>query len=203
MAFTILPPATTTMVDIALKFLRDELASYILARTASSLEEVKLTKIVDDDGKHSHLTGDVVLINLVNVEEERTVKEQLPTYTYIDGQHVVLEPELRLNLHLLFATYFQQYDVGLKYLAYVVTFFQSHSYFTPTKNPGLDSRIEKLVVELQPLGYDQVSQIWTYVGGKQLPSVVYKVRMVAIQDIEPSTIKPPITNIGTTIESTI
>jgi hypothetical protein len=188
------------MLDIALKFLKDELSSYIVARTGSSLTEVSLAKIVDDAGKWA-LNDDSIGINLVNIEEERTVKEQLPKHTYVNGQHITLEPELRLNLYVLFATKFLQYDQGLKYLSHVVTFFQAHSVFTPVRNPGLDSRIEKMIVELQSLSYDQLSQIWTYVGGKQLPSLLYKVRMVVVQDTEPTAIKPPITTIDTTIEN--
>ncbi|MBK7029894.1 MAG: hypothetical protein IPH45_12070 [Bacteroidales bacterium] len=41
------------MIDQALTFLRDELASYILARTNSNNVEVKLTKLVNETGKYA------------------------------------------------------------------------------------------------------------------------------------------------------
>lgn len=182
------------MLDIALAFLRDELDSYIVARTGSTLTEVKLTKAVDETGK-SAAPLDGIGLTLINIEEERTVKEQLPKYSYIDGQQVRLEPELRLNLHLLISTNFQQYDEGLKYLSHVITFFQSHSSFNGSKNPGLDSRIEKLMVDMLSLNYEQLNEIWAYTGGKQVPSAVYKVRMVVMQDIEPNAVQPPITSV--------
>ena len=36
--------------------------------------------------------------------------------------------------------------------------------------------------------------MWTFIGGKQLPSIVYKVRLVTLQDSEP-TIAAPLTTI--------
>ncbi|MDB5033864.1 MAG: hypothetical protein JWQ98_1105 [Chlorobi bacterium] len=188
------------MLDIALQFLRDELSSYITARTGSSAIDVKLTRIVDEAGKYA-FSEEVIGVSLINVEEERVVKEHLPTYSYINGQHVPHEPQLRLNLNLMFAANFRQYDQGLKYLSYILTYFQSHSSFTAGQYPGLDERIEKLVIELQSLTYEQLNQIWAFIGGKQLPCVVYKVRMVALQDTEPGPIMPPITGIRTEINN--
>lgn len=186
------------MLDVALDFLRDELVSYIAARTGSDRVPVKLTRIVEDTGKYA-FAPDAVALTLINVEEERTVRAQLPTHSYTNGQHVVQEPELKLNLYALVAAHFRVYEEGLKYLSYVMTYFQSHPYFTAAQYPGLDPSIEKLVVELQSLGYEQLNQVWGFVGGKQLPSAVYRIRMVVLQDRTPAGIRPPLTAIDTTL----
>src|SRR5206468_23406 len=84
----------------------------------------------------------------------------------------------------------------LKYISYALTFLQAHSSFTQETYPGLDPRIERLTTELQSLTYEQLNQIWAFIGGKQLPSAVYKVRMVVLQDVEPAAIAPPITRVA-------
>ncbi|HWM89796.1 MAG TPA: DUF4255 domain-containing protein [Thermoanaerobaculia bacterium] len=178
------------MLDVALKFLVKELGSYLLLRTGVSFGEPDLCRIVDDSGKWA-VPEDRIGASLINIEEERAVKSQLPEATYVNGRNVVLQPALNLNLHVLFAANFKRYDEALRYLSYVLTYFQSHLLFTPTQYPGLDPRIGKLSAELQSLTYEQVNQIWAFLGGKQLPSALYKVRMLTLQDAG-QTIEAPV-----------
>jgi hypothetical protein len=111
----------------------------------------------------------------------------------------VLEPELKLNLYVLFAANFKKYEEALKYISYVLTYFQAHPAFTSVEYPALDPRIEKLTAELQSLSYEQLNQIWAFIGGKQLPSVIYKIRMVSIQSLAPRAIQPPVMEINTNL----
>lgn len=190
------------MLNIALKFLEDQLNTYLRTRRGSSstLGQVNMSKLVDDEGK-SAVTQDTIGTSIINIEEERIFKSQGSEYAYTNGQHIVLEPELKINLYVLFAANFKQYEEALKYISYVLMYFQSHPVFTREEYPELDSRIEKLTAELQSLNYEQLNQIWTFIGGKQLPSVIYKVRMVSLQDDTPISIQPPLTKINTNLHS--
>ena len=76
-----------------------------------------------------------------------------------------------------------------------MTFFQAHPIFLAERYPGLDPRISRLGADLYSLGFEQLNQIWAFIGGKQLPSVVYRFRLVPLQDVEPSTVGPPIVEI--------
>lgn len=181
------------MVDVALKFLRDELNMFLRTRAGSSGEVVKLSKIVDESGKYAFDAG--LCLSVINIEEERTFKSQLPEYTYVDGHHIVLQPELKLNLHLLVGANFGLYDEALKFISHVLVYFQSHISFTSEEYPGLDPRIGKLTVELQSLNYEQLNQVWAFIGGKQLPSAIYRLRMVILQDEAQVTIQPPLTTV--------
>jgi hypothetical protein len=183
------------MLDVALRFLQTELNSYQLTCLGSSFGNVEIGRPVDDNGKWA-IKEDHIGVALINIEEERTLRSQLPETTYVNGRHLVLEPELRLNLHVLFATNFKQYDQALRQLSYVLTFFQAHPVFTVDRHPGLDPRIQKLSVELLSLTYEQLNQVWAFIGGRQLPSVIYRVRMVVLQDVAPSTVQPPITTVA-------
>ena len=153
---------------------------------------------MDDAGKWA-VTEDRIGAALINVEEERAVKSHLPETTYVNGRNVVQQPGLKLNLHLLFAAHFKHYDEALRYLSHVLTYFQSHPAFTPDSYPGLDARIEKLVPELQSLNYEQLNQVWAFIGGKQLPSALYKVRVVVLRDEEPLSVGPPILEISSVL----
>jgi hypothetical protein len=191
------------MLDLAMTFLKDQLQSYIVARTAAGTPDfrtVKLTPLVNDQGRYA-IAQDTVGLTLVNVEEERTFKVQVPTYVTIAGRQVAREPEIRLNLHVLAAANFTDYAEGLRYLSLVIAFFQLHPSFTPDDFPSLDPRIGSLVAELYSMGYEQLNQLWAFVGGKQLPSVVYRVRVVAVQDEEVMGIGAPITAITATLGS--
>ena len=190
------------MLDIALKFLTSELNTYLSTQMTSTSEEVvRMSKLVDDAGKYAFENS--IAASIINIEEDRVFKSQTPDRIYTNGQHIVLEPELRLNLHVIFAANFdvKNYDQALKYISYVLTFFQSHSAFTSVEYPALDPSIEKLTIELQSLSYEQLNQVWAFIGAKQLPSVIYKVRMVSLQSVAPTLIQPPIVEINTNLHS--
>ena len=188
------------MLDVTLKFIAKELNAYLLSRTGASFGAVEVGRLVDDTGKWA-VKEDHIGAALVNVEEERTLKSQLPETVFLNGSHRVLEPTLRLNLHVMFAASFQRYDHALHYLAHVLTFFQAHPSFNQERYPDLDPGIEKLNVELLSLGYEQLNQLWAFIGGKHLPSAVYKVRLVALQDVEPTAIQPPVLSVDARVHS--
>ena len=190
------------MLDIAVKFLATELNTFLTARGAvdsSGTGSAVLTRIVADTGVWEVPT-DQVGVALVNVEEERATRPQLPQSVYSDGGQVLLEPELRVNLHLLFAANFHNYEAGLRQISHVLTFFQARPLFTRERYPGLDARIERLGVDLLSLTYEQLNQLWAFVGAKQLPSAVYRARLVALQDREPAAIHPPITEVNAEVD---
>lgn len=186
------------MIDLALTFLRDELASYILARTNSTNVDVKLSRLVNEAGKYA-FGEETIALSVINLEEDRTFKSQLPEYKYQDGQHLKLEPELKFNLHLMVAANFNIYTQAWKAISLVLTFFQAHSTFQSTEYPALPPSIEKLTLELETLSYEQLNQVWAYIGGKHLPSVIYRVKMIIVQDDALSGIQLPVKSIQTQI----
>ena len=188
------------MLDVALKFLERELNGYFFHRTGSTEVKVKAGQVVDDAGKWA-MAENQVCATVVQVEEERTLKAQRPEAALSAGRQVSLEPELRLNLHVLFCARFQQYDQAMLYLSHLLTFFQSHTAFTPERYPDLDGRVRKLSAELLPLGYEQLNQLWAFVGAKHLPSVVYRLRMLSVQDPQPLAVAPAIGDLATEIKT--
>ena len=185
------------MIDVALKFLVAELNGYLFARTGT-LGNADLSRIVDDTGKIA-FGPPAIGVAVVNIDEERVMKSHLPSTVLINGKQLLLEPELKLNLTIIIAANYTKYEDALRQLSWVLTFFQAHPGFTRDRFPTLDPRIERFVVELSSLTYDQLNQLWSCNGGRQLPSVVYRVRLVAVQDVEPMAIQPPVTEVSTAV----
>ncbi len=186
------------MLDVALNLLASEFNNHLLARTGAQTGAARLTRTVDDSGKYA-IEQDTIGLTVLNIEEERLTKAHTPDFIYRDGRHVVQPPVLKLNLSAMFAANFRVYDQALKHLAIVLGYFQTHPVFTPDEHPAQDPRIEKLVVELQSLTFEQLNQVWGFIGAKQLPAVFYRVRMVILEPEIPTGLQLPITTIQTTI----
>jgi hypothetical protein len=61
-------------------------------------------------------------------------------------------------------------------------FFQFQHVFTPITHPSLDPRIQKVIVDLCTLNFEQINHLWSTLGGKYIPSVFYKVRQLTIDE---------------------
>jgi len=191
------------MIDVALEFIVGQLNSYLVRRGGSELGgtefgRAKLSGIVDDSGKWA-IPEDGVGVSLIRLEAERTVPAQTPESTYVGGRHILLEPPLKLNLCVMFAARFKKPSEALRQLSHVLTFFQAHPSFTPDQYPGMDPKLVKISAELLSPSYEQLNQIWAYIGGKYLPSAIYQLRMVILQDTEPSGIQEPIKEVAGTL----
>ena len=182
------------MLDTVLTFFATELNAYLQANTSVIGDLVKPSAIVREDGKYA-IAEDHVGMTLINLEEESAARQQLPQYEYREGQHVVLEPPLNVNLYLMYAANFKLYDQAIKYLSHILTFFQARRVFTRERYGSMHERLDRLVVELQRLNYEQLNQVWAFIGAKQLPSVVYRVRMVRVQESTQTDVRPPIIRI--------
>ena len=87
---------------------------------------------------------------------------------------------------MLFSANYDNYDTALRRLSQVVTFFQGKNTFTLKNSPVPeligDATIEiRLILDLFALTFEQVNYLWASLGGKQMPFVLYKVRLVRIQ----------------------
>ena len=184
------------MLDVAVSFLAEQFNAYLIRRTgAATLGKVVPGGLVDDAGQLA-ITAGTVALSLINIEEERVICEQLPARVMVNGREMTLQPELRLNLTLIFAARMASYDMTLKALSNVLTFFQAFPSFSAEDYPALDPRIGKIVVELYSVGPETLNQLWAAIGAKYQPSALYRVRLVTIQDQEPFSFGQPITDIG-------
>lgn len=185
------------MIYDALEILRSEASDYLkslpeLNLTGTNL--VALSNVAKEDGSIA-IPGNSLGMSLANIEEERVVREQKSYRSHADSSISHLNPEIRLNLFVLFTANFGDYKTSLQFIAGVIRFFQRKSVFTPANSPAMNAAIEKLLVELYPLNLEQQNNLWAAIGAKYLPSVLYKIRAISIQEGQAKDQQLPITTI--------
>jgi hypothetical protein len=135
------------------------------------------------------------------VEEERILKEVSYTKRINPGDnfYTVVNPEIHLNLYVLVTYQYdgQNYEEALKQLGNVAAVLQGKYVFSAPDfmKPAYDV-LQQIVVELYTQTIDQNSNMWQALGEKLSPSLLYKLRVVAIQANRPLTTTGEVQAIG-------
>lgn len=177
------------MIDIALILLRDELINYLSSRDTA-------TVVVDNIGLLETPGGvalaENIVITLVNVEEESTLKNQSALRRPFAGSAIYENLPVNLNLYVLFSCNYtgDHYNLALRRLSYVIRFLQSKNAFSVSSsvsggsvNADDPDIIDlKFTMELYTLTFEQINHLWGSLGGRQMPFVMYKLRLVTITE---------------------
>lgn len=174
------------MINETFRFLTDELNKYLALKLGATSEaRVVLGNVARAYDPDTPAGADPVInraiLSLVNIEEDRVAKQQ-ENYVKTDISVKYKNPPLHLNLYVLISVNRNSYTQSLTWLGHILQFFQFQNVFTPVTHPTLDSRILKLIVELYTLNFEQVNHLWSTLGGKYLPSVMYKIRQVKLDE---------------------
>ncbi|MCB0375966.1 MAG: DUF4255 domain-containing protein, partial [Sinomicrobium sp.] len=87
-------------------------------------------------------------------------------------------------IYLLLSMLFneKQYPEGLKWLSGAIGFFQSHPVFNHENMSDFPASIRKVTCEIVNLNIQDMSHFWGALGAKYQPSIIYKLRMLSIQE---------------------
>lgn len=125
-----------------------------------------------------------IFMSLINVEENRISRDP---HNYIrSGTDIIMKnPAVHLYLTVLFTALrpVGGYGLALQSLQQVIQFFQNKYVFDHSNTVNLDPSIEKLILEMVNLNLEQLQQVWSVLGGKYHPSVVYRMRMITIDSV--------------------
>lgn len=174
------------MIDKTLLFLKEQLNKYLSKQSDPPTEDpVQFL----DGSKMDPLVfplGAVSLL-LINLEQENTLRPpDLYQRTWVNDKEETIQPEIRLNLYVLFVAHFSQYADALEKLSLIIQHFQKHRLFTPENTKELaDTGIEQLILELTTLPFAEQNEVWNALRTTYHPSVLYKVKMVVFQDDTP------------------
>jgi len=185
------------MIHSALLFLQDELNRYLsLKLSLNTLSLVTLGNVAyAGDSTKDDTIGDKVLISLVNIEEDRISKSHENAVRTPNGVSY-RNPKIHLNLYVLISANRNDYLEALKNISFVVQFFQYRNVFDHANNPDLPIKLEKLICDLCTFNFEQSNQLWSMLGGKYIPSVLYKVRLVHIEEEIDEMVGAYITKVG-------
>lgn len=142
-----------------------------------------------------------IVLSLVNVLEETTLKNK-PNFERVNNRIQYRNAPVHLNLYLLFSANYDDYSNALIRLSQVVEFFQGKNRFSLDNSPidlpddELEALSEfRLSMDLYALSFEQINHLWGSLGGKQVPFVLYRMRIVEVQVDRPTAEGPPITEI--------
>lgn len=171
------------MVDVVLTVLKDKLNEYF-KNVVGTTESNIIDFISTNNNDPVSFTNDKITPFLINISEDRKFRNADQYAGVIrNGIKTQVNPEIRIELLILFVSKFNKYDQALKFLSHVIKFFQVNRIFDPLNSPQLsDENIEKLIVELISLPLEEQNQVWHSLNTSYLPSVLYKVRLLSFID---------------------
>ena len=156
-------------------------------------DEVVLGNIALNEGENQTLIQDKVVLSLVNIEEESTMKNGR-NHTQFGGAVQYFQRPVHLNLYILFTANYSdpaRYYTALEHLSKVIGFFQNRKTFNLNNAQPLPDRLDiddpddqelHLSMELYTMTFEQINHLWGSLGGKQIPFVMYKARLVKIHE---------------------
>jgi hypothetical protein len=178
------------MIDHALLIVRNELEAHLTAAGNSTHAELgNVGEIVTTPELRNK-----VLLSVVNLQEERTLKNT-PAYVRDD---VLLRvryenPPTFLNLAVLLTATHTDYVNALRALSRALLFFQhrtvlTHENVAPNSISkdapphDVDRLAEfKLIFNLWSPTFEEVNDMWGMLGGKQFPFAIYSMRMLELK----------------------
>ncbi|MCX8533025.1 DUF4255 domain-containing protein [Chryseobacterium luquanense] len=140
--------------------------------------------VVDDIAKHEDDTSGLdnkVVITLLSVEEESTMKNT-PRYHQVKVGDIPVRYDLEsapayLNLYVMISANRARYSNALINISKVIEIFQVNNVLEYGSTPETSFKFR---IELHPIPFEQLSYVWGLLGGKVMPSALYKISVIKI-----------------------
>lgn len=174
------------MIYEAIQIISQQLDGYLSSAGLSNLVVLENIALFETSSENAEKLNNKVVLTLLNVEEEATMKN-LPNFKVIDKTTTEYRnPPVHLNLFLLISGNCNTYTNSLRSISKTIEFFQGKRTFT-SENTVYEPKEDfdvlgqfKLIVELHTPTFEELNYVWGTLGGRQLPSVIYKIQLVEI-----------------------
>ena len=188
------------MIYAAVSHLANQLNQFLRRSFDLGEDVVVLSNLLEQDGSISANVNNKLVMFLAKVEKDASSPRPGGGGTFDMGTSSY--PPLYLNLYVMVAGNFSgsNYPESLKFLSNAVSFFQRQPVFDQQSTPDLDRRISKLVLDIENLNFQDLSSLWGIYSGKYLPSILYKVRMVAFDSGDVLTKITPVKGYETSVD---
>lgn len=190
------------MIYNALNYVSQQLNEYLMLQFSAQDKRAILGSIVDETGAVPIENHNKIILSLVNIEHE-TVRQYAVAQQYVGDKHISQNLPYDFNLDVLVTSLFTNYNESLKFLSEAIYFFQAKHVFTHENSPGLDPRLQKLTFELIKINYSEMHNLWTALGSKYLPSVLFKVRMLSFQSGDINKVSPTMKKIDKNVNPSL
>ncbi|MBN1604162.1 MAG: DUF4255 domain-containing protein [Chitinispirillaceae bacterium] len=167
------------MISRVLNSIATDINQFLRNRYNLNEDPVVISNLTGLDGSVAVDGENKIVLTIVNIEQENTIQKQ--NHASVDMQtSLKYMPPIYINLLVLMSAFFQNtnYYESLKMLSAALSFFQHKPIFNSQNTPGFDDNLEKITVEIVNLNINELSNLWGQLGGKYLPSILYKFRMI-------------------------
>jgi len=179
------------MIYEALQIISEQLDNYLSSQGLNNLVKLENIALLESASENADNVKGKVVLTLLNLEEESAMKN-MPSFKVRDGKTEYKNPPVNLNLYLLICANCDTYDKSLRCISKTIQFFQGKKVFTSTNTVYNRTNVAfnvldyfKFILELHTLSFEELNHVWGTLGGRQLPSVVYKIQVLEIaQDIK-------------------
>jgi hypothetical protein len=169
------------MIKKALDFTRAALDQFLRNRFGLDESSVVLNNLIDSNGSIPLQNQNKIVISLINIEKETAKPFYVRNQKMPNGDFSDMNPAERFNLIILITAGFDDYNEALKFLNETILFFQINQMLDCTTFPSMPQGLSRLELEIEKITYHNMQSLWTAMGAKYQPSVIYKMRMITLQ----------------------
>ncbi|WP_298855432.1 DUF4255 domain-containing protein [uncultured Ruegeria sp.] len=169
------------MIHETMTFVVTRLNRALLERYPSDGDWVIASHVTTATGSAPVDAADKVLLTIVNLERDSTAMRTQPLTHVEHDSSARMNPTLQVSLDVLVSANFDRYEDGLNLLDGVIGYFQAKPLYTRQNAPDLPAGLERLTCDWVDLSLKDIHDLWAVLGGRYLPSVLYKIRMLSFQ----------------------
>jgi hypothetical protein len=172
------------MITKALQFTVSVLDQFLKNRIGLDESKVVLNNLIESNGSLPQINQNKIVLSLINIEKETAKQFYNRSQRIGNGNYTDTKPSERYNLDILISSNFDDYTETLKFLNASILFFQVNSTLDSTSFSAIPTGLSKLEFEIEKISYRDMQSLWTAMGAKYQPSVIYKMRLITIQGNE-------------------
>lgn len=180
------------MINKALQFTVSVLDQFLKTRIGSDESKVVLNNLIEGNGSLPQINQNKIVVSLINIEKETAKPFYNRSSRTDNGNYADVSPSERFNLDVLISSNFEDYNETLKFLNATILFFQIHNALDSTSSSAIPPGITKLEFDIEKISYRDMQSLWTAMGAKYQPSVIYKMRLITIQGGESTGFTPAV-----------
>jgi len=181
------------MIQSTLVFIKQKLDQYLVNLFTLDENITVLNHLVNQDGSYPQKNKNKMVLTLINLDHGTDKQSKDAKLRAQDNAIGKINPPTRLNIDLLFTASFDDYEQALKVLNATITFFQSNNSFNAKTAPDIPSGIKTLNFDIENISYLEIQNLWSAMGAKYQPSIIYKIRAVTVQNNDIEAIVNPAT----------
>lgn len=193
------------MLYESMHILKEQLNNYFRDIGLNRTTELQNIALWESGKDEESRLEEKLIVTLLRLEEEATLKNS-PHVKVNENKSEYRNPPLHLNLYLLIAANFKNYDTSLISISKVIEFFQGKKVFTSSNTVYNRDNVAfeilddfRFNLEIYSPSFEELNNIWGTLGGRQMPSIIYKVQLIQIERDKKLSESKIITHIGGTL----